>query len=80
MNKLIENFDSNCYEAFINLLGIIGFLCGLLIYWVSFFWSIGCFIHLQIREGLVALLVCILSIIVWRGSEKLYNKLGIKED
>ena len=77
MRNFTKYIDQLCYEAFISLIGMIGALCGILISWISFIWSIGCFIRLEIREGFLALLVCTLSVIFWRGTGKLYEKLEI---
>jgi len=79
MNKrFLEGFDQTCYEIFKTLIGMIGLVCGLLISWVSLAWSIGCFVRLEIGEGFLALLVSLLSIVIWRGSGKLYETINEK--
>jgi hypothetical protein len=78
MKKHQNTIDQICYKIFIKLIGIVGLLCMVLISWISFLWSIGCFIHLEIKEGIIALLVCLLSIVFWKGSEQLYEKLKIE--
>lgn len=72
---LISRLDRLCYETFIVLIGIVAFICGYLISWASFLLGLGCFIRLQFKEGFLALLIFLLSIVIWRGFSRLYEKL-----
>lgn len=71
-----EILDRICYKIFINCLGFIGLTC-LLFGWIFIPWSIGHFIRLEVKEGFLALALFLLSVVISRGSNKLYEKLGI---
>ncbi|MFA6024382.1 MAG: hypothetical protein WC777_04175 [Candidatus Gracilibacteria bacterium] len=70
-------FEGWCYEMLIKLIGVVGLFC-LLFWWLPLAGSIGSFIRLEVKEGLLSALVCFLAIVWWKGTEQLYKKLGIE--
>ena len=73
--SLIGRLDHFCYKTSTLLIQIVALICGFFISWVSFISSIGFFIHVQFKEGFLFLVISLLSIVIWRGSIRLLEKL-----
>lgn len=80
MNLFVDWLDESCYKILTETLGIAGLLSYVFVSWISFFWSIGCFVRLEIGEGLISLAIFISSIVLWRGGGVLIGKLEKLKD
>jgi heme O synthase-like polyprenyltransferase len=75
MRNLTKEIDYLCFEALKGLIGMLGLLSMIFFSWVLFFWSIGNFFHQEYKEGTIVFLLWVLSIIIWRGSGTLFEKI-----
>lgn len=66
-----ESFDRASYDISKTLIGVLAILCMVFITWVSLLWGLGCLFRLQIKEGVIALLVSLLSAMFSRGGGKI---------
>ncbi|OGY85665.1 MAG: hypothetical protein A2233_05625 [Candidatus Kerfeldbacteria bacterium RIFOXYA2_FULL_38_24] len=78
IRKLQKKIDKHSFDIFMKLLIIVSIFCQLFVSWIAFVWSIGSFIELDIVEGIVALVISIVSIFFRKGVDELCNKLNYK--
>lgn len=74
MDKITKTIDPICYKLLVQFLGVIALLC-YLTWWIPLLWSIGAFIRLDFKEGILAFLVFLLFAITTRGGGILIEKL-----